>query len=190
MLFRSYEPELESVLPRLRYPLIVQPKYDGFRVQKTRNGKLETRSGKRIYNHHLRRVLNNVIPEGAEGEVTYGSSFQKLQELVSARDVELVDGKLRVTLFDYAVNLSTPYRERYEVLQRLQLVHSCTEVVSSKLVYTSSDVLNCFSEEIQQSYPRGEGIILRDPNGLRLNKRSTLREQLLIAVKRREEAVS
>lgn len=186
-----YEADLEEQLPKLRYPVFMQTKYDGFRLTKSRSrGVCVTRTGLRPYCQQLRNFLDDVLLPGMEGEVTYGSTWSDTQQLMSSRDYTVDLNKLTVRLFDYGMALNAPYYARLDKLREITPVHDQLRVVANYTAYTPGEVLDFYRKHEYFDWPANEGIILRDPKGFRLNKRSTFKEQYLIAIKPREKGIA
>ena len=59
---------------QLEFPLLATPKVDGVRALIV-NGKLVSRSFKPIPNDKIRSVLEDMLPEGADGELSCGRHY-------------------------------------------------------------------------------------------------------------------
>ena len=71
----------------IRYPVLASPKIDGIRCLIV-NGKAVTRSLKPIPNEHIRSMLEKYAPDGADGEIVVGDSFNATTSAVMSRDGE------------------------------------------------------------------------------------------------------
>jgi DNA ligase-1 len=183
----------EKQLYELRYPMIVQIKYDGIRGL-VLDGKLYSRSGKLLPNSFIQQFfceLHERVPysHGLDGEIVIGEPNDEAVCMTTTSGVMSYGGEPNFKF--YAFDLIRPgagYNRRREALQtvvnkiheamgsegkRVQLAVEYQEPAASKVI----DRLDSF---IGQGL---EGGILRDPEGVYKHGRSTLRQQALLKYK-------
>lgn len=104
------ELENESLI---KYPVYVTPKVDGIRCLKI-DGQILTRNFKPLPNKYIRKILEDLLPEGADGEVISGNTFQKCQSNVMSFDGE---PEFKFYWFDWVQeSLLEPYKTRCDRL--------------------------------------------------------------------------
>lgn len=167
-------------LSKLKYPVIVSPKLDGIRCVKV-NGKALSRSFKPIPNHHIRNWIEANVPDGADGEILAGNSFQDCQSMIMTRDGT---PEFTFNAFDYVRDgLLTPFEERFG---QLLLINDLKEDNSFKVVehfrvHNEQELLEAEDKWLSEGF---EGVMIRDPNGPYKCGRSTLKEGYLLKLKR------
>lgn len=177
----------------LVFPLLATPKLDGIRALKV-NGRLVSRSFKPIQNVYIRTALERLLPDGADGEIMSGQTFQECSGNVMRRD-----GTPQFTYywFDYVnESLEVPYHIRMKRLESwcdsreafYSLVFQEEGIrVVALLPRTISSVeeLNAFEAEcLARGY---EGVMLRKPDGKYKCGRSSLKEGILLKLKQFED---
>lgn len=167
-------------LDTLRYPLIATPKIDGIRCLII-NGEARTRSLKLIQNRYIQKLLSQ-LPEGFDGEIMAGETFQDVTSAVMSRDGE---PDFTYHVFDWERH--APYVER---IQRLE--EWCSSIALPYVEYVphthipDRDTLSRYLEYLR--IEDGEGACLRLPDGPYKAGRSTLREHYLLKVKFMDDA--
>lgn len=172
----------------LNFPLLATPKIDGVRALKVK-GRLVSRSFKSIPNVAIRCLLEEILPDGADGELSVNLDFQ---ETVSA--VMSVHGpvpeNLKYYWFDF-VQISgtdTPYERRVHCIDTYIKVHGDPAAVIVPLIpkqINDVEELNEYETSVlEQGY---EGVVLRAPKGRYKCGRSTIKEGLMIKMKRHED---
>lgn len=163
----------------IRYPILVSRKLDGVRAT-VQEGKLYSRHLKLIPNRYVQELFSN-LPEGLDGELICGPPnapdvFRRTMSAVMSHDGE---PHVKYYIFDRFENeifyrrlasavLSHPYRKDVEVIE-----HPTAN---------NREELDIFEEEfVSEGY---EGLMIRDPNGLYKQGRSTEREGWLMKLKR------
>lgn len=175
------------VLADLRYPLGASLKHDGFRVLR-RRGKALSRYLKPVRNLELRALIEGCsLLECCEGEVIYGDptdpeSFHRTSSLATRRHGG-VEG-MRLYLFDWFARPELGYRARWAQLKLLRLPKWC-EVIGHKVMMNAAQAQAYEEWAVGLGY---EGMMLRELDGTYKHGRSTLREQLLLKVKRMEDS--
>jgi DNA ligase-1 len=165
----------------LKFPLVATPKLDGIRALKV-NGKLVSRSFKAIPNKHIRETLERILPDGIDGEVMAGATFQ---DVTSGVMRESGKPAFAYHAFDLvSAGLSQSYVDRLQALTDWFVASptsSLVQVVKFQLVSNLDELLAFEESVLSQGY---EGVILRTPGGPYKCGRSTLREHYLLKLKR------
>ncbi len=183
MLAAKPEPEdLDALLPTLRYPLLASPKLDGIRAT-VQGGKLYSRSLKLIPNKEMQKLWGRKELEGLDGEIVVGSPtahdcFNRSTSTVMSRDKPATDAVFYV--FDIFADLRFSTRQEAAKAYAENFDHGVRAVPHVRV----KNLKALLAYEAQQTKKGHEGIMLRDPEGLYKQGRSTLKEGGLIAVKR------
>lgn len=176
---------------KLRFPLIVQPKIDGVRALNN-NGRLTGRSLKEFKNKHVTTQFSILDYVGFDGELAAESETHPDLCRLTTSAVGTIEGEPYVLwwLFDYVrgVVATQPYETRYmELLQEIQYLQKMNPFLARHLravpsyKVTDLEMLRGKDEEfLKQGY---EGTIIRDPNGLHKQGRSTIKEGGLLRIK-------
>jgi DNA ligase-1 len=170
--------------PNLRFPLFASPKIDGIRALAHRS-QLFSRTGKLIPNLFIQRWANDLSLHGWDGELVVGlpnvpETYKATRGPVMAQGGE---PDFKYYVFDNWEK-DAPYRSRIicekDGINLLPLSPKIIPVPQRFIANT--DELLCFeSDAIACGY---EGIMLRQPFSLYKPGRSTLREQILMKLKR------
>lgn len=170
-------------LKSLRWPMLLSPKIDGIRALVV-GGKLVSRTMKPIRNIYTQELFGRPELEGLDGELVVGEPWDKDLMQKTSSGVMSVQGKpdVRFFVFDKWNNLGG-FEQRHELIdwfpgeRVVKLAH--------QHVYSYENLLAHEEEFLRQGY---EGVMLRDPNGRYKENRSTLREGILLKVKRFHDA--
>jgi DNA ligase-1 len=165
-------------LEELRFPCTASPKLDGVRALVI-NGVVLSRTLKPIPNKFVQSQFSKF--EHWDGELIVGEPTSKTCYRDTVSGVMSVEGepKVRFHAFDHFEHPSQDYRSR---VARLKGVVPRNVLVVPQHVVTCLDTLLKLEEKmLNQGY---EGLILRDPNGVYKFGRSTVKEGLLLKVKR------
>lgn len=178
------------------FPVEVTPKIDGIRAVMLK-GALVSRTLKPIPNVHVRAALESVLPDGADGELMYGDTFQSCTSAVMTRDGPA--SGFTYYAFDYVGprGPGLPYLQRISELSRF--LGEALSVRRAKAVRTTVHIVVLVPEEARDAKALDaleskalaagfEGLIARLPNGRYKYGRSTPREGLLLKIKRFEDA--
>lgn len=180
-----------------KFPVMGTPKVDGIRAVML-HGHLVSRTLKPIPNIALRAALESVLPDGTDGEATYGSSFSSSTSAIMSH-VGPPSG-YTYYIFDYVgrnVTPQTPYIDRMAELSRLisendrrrraSAIEDVVDIVVLNPTYIKdAAALNEYEAiALRQGF---EGVIVRAPNGRYKYGRSTPTEGLMIKVKRFDDA--
>lgn len=167
---------------RLKFPVFVQPKVDGYRVL-IKGGKAYSRSLKLIPNKHVQAwaTANKGFLEGFDGELVVGpanaENVFKRTRAIGGRNANL---DFQMILFDMW-NLQQPYKYRLESAHILGIGIPRVVTIGNYICNTPEEVLMREQQILDQGY---EGIIIRSPAGPYKNNRSTINEGWLLAIKR------
>lgn len=178
MLACDYEPE------KLIYPCIASPKLDGVRGLSD-SGILLSRSLKRIPNLYVQSCLGLPEMSGFDGELIVGRPTDKLCYTNTVSHVMAIE-KTGFEFFYYVFDLHDSH-EGYtmrstELLRRVQDIASPHVVLlGRRLINNEEELLAYEQEKLAEGY---EGLILRSMDGRYKFGRSTVREGLLLKVKR------
>lgn len=167
---------------KAKFPYMATPKIDGIRFLMI-NGVAVSRTFKPIRNQHVQQLLQQTLPDGVDGELTCGDTFQS-----SSSAIMSTDGKpdFKCWVFDYIdPNADTiqPYIDRinHSVLTEIDAAHDFISVLRPEIVLAEEEL-----KAIEQAYLDAgfEGVMLRDPKGTYKFGRSTVKENILLKVKR------
>ena len=174
---------------QLYFPVLATPKIDGVRALKV-NGNLVSRSLKKIPNTSVRNVLEELLPDGADGEL-YVESFQKTVSAVMSVNLDITNLNLIFYWFDWLYpSKDTPYSARVNAMNNYVMVNfeSSLEIKIVPLIpekIENADQLAAYERHaLERCY---EGVIIRAPDGRYKYGRSTIREGLMIKLKRFED---
>ena len=185
---------------KLKFPVLVQPKIDGVRGIHLRSSLGFTgRSLKKHGNKFISNLLSDHKYLGLDGELIIGTNPTDKDLCRSTTSViNSFEGEPLLTwyVFDYITEqtISLPYNQRLIKLKsKVEELNNTDDRISIKLIETRiasnlQELLSFDKEFISLGY---EGTIIRDPNGLHKSGRSTVREGLLLRIKRfiQEDAV-
>jgi len=181
---------LEDV-DKLSYPVIASPKLDGIRCL-IKDGKALSRSLKPIPNKHVQAIIDtyNHKLDGLDGELLIGDHDSEVFRRTTS-GVMSVEGYPEFTyhVFDswgsvggYVRRLAT-IRETFHALNGGVPCWSVARLrmVATKTVQNSEQLLAFEAECLERGY---EGVMIRDPQGIYKHGRSTLKEGILLKLKR------
>lgn len=175
-------------LKTLRYPVTIQPKYDGVKLLRF-NDKLTGRSFKPLRNVALNDLCDKPLYNGFEGEITTG--FNEYAQDLCRNTTSVVSSFDKVDVFKWLVfdyvtdeTISLPYYKRMSKLDeyvKSNLFDIRVEVVSGIEVYNEQELLAIESQLLDKG---AEGIIIRDITSLYKQGRVTTRSQEVMRLKR------
>ena len=184
----SFKPLLacEAELDKLRYPLLVSPKLDGIRCIIHPTLGPVTRNLKPIRNDALRERLAQ-LPPWLDGELIAGSPtaadvMQRTTSAVMSSSNDSSDVKYYV--FDtVSCDEYLPYEERlHATVDEMQNCNSMEcEVLDQLAVYNEVELMEQEGICVEAGF---EGLMLRDPSGRYKFGRSTVKEGILLKLKR------
>ena len=174
----------DADLTKLRYPMLASPKIDGVRALVV-DGRLMSRSMKPIPNRYVQSILGFPSLNGLDGELVCGNPWDKNLMQQTTSGVMSHGGQPNVTyhVFDRWDSDSVFY-DRWDSLASFHDIGAVRQVPHT-YVYSLEDVLALEKQYVEIGY---EGLMLRDPNGKYKQNRSTLREGILLKVKRFQDS--
>jgi DNA ligase-1 len=169
-------------IKKLKYPLIASPKLDGIRAI-LQNNLLVSRTFKPIPNRHIRNVLESLdLDYALDGELVSGSSFNESSSAIMSRDGQ---PDFSYYVFDSVVDTSEAFLSRIKRLQEAAKQHPTIKIVEQEIITSSGDLLEYERKCLDKNF---EGVMVRDPSGSYKFGRSSLREGLLLKLKRFEDS--
>lgn len=165
----------------LVYPVMVQPKLDGFRCVSAK-GQLLTRSGKLHTNSNLAGYFNTLKSETTkvlDGELyVHGMTFPALSSMLR-KDGASLDPNLKFYVFDSMdikdweakackVSYETRLRRTREIINDKIADYSKVIDMPNDFCDTPKEVIDLYKQYLKKGY---EGAMIRDPNGLYLWKK-------------------
>ena len=166
---------------KAKFPYIASPKIDGIRFLMI-DGVAVSRTFKPIRNKHIQELLSQYLPDGVDGELTSGDTFQS-----STSAVMTIEGEpeFKVWIFDY-VNPDDeilPFYLRILNIPLNTLPFDC-ELLSGTQIHSIKELERYEYLCLHKGY---EGVMLRDPMGTYKFGRSTVNDNILLKVKRFED---
>ena len=163
---------------KAKFPYAATPKIDGIRFLMV-GGAALTRSFKPIRNEYLQKILSSNLPDGIDGELTSGSTFQECSSIMRIKG----EPDFKVWIFDF-VNPKgelKPYKERMDELRKFENFNIPSyEILFPKIVSNQEQIDQLMINNLNAGY---EGLMLRDPNGIYKFGRSSVKENILLKVK-------
>jgi DNA ligase-1 len=163
---------------KAKFPYIATPKIDGIRFLMV-NGVAVSRTFKPIRNTYIQSLLSQYLPDGIDGELTCGDTFQS-----STSAVMTIEGepKFKVWVFDYV----DPDSEILPFYLRILNIPLNTlpfdyELLSGTTIHSIKEIERYEYICLNRGY---EGVMLRDPMGTYKFGRSTVKDNILLKVKR------
>ncbi len=192
MITRPMLAETAEDLSKIQYPVLVSPKLDGIRILKV-DGKIVTRKFIPLPNNYTRKWLEKYIPDGMDGELILrnSKSFNDCQSAFMSEDGE---PDFTFVVFDHVTSdLSQPFVERYRGIRKTLEEKVWINVGTLQKVdivphYRAVDEEELMSFEKMFVNDGYEGLMIRHPYGKYKCGRSTLKEGLLLKVKRFEDS--
>lgn len=176
----------DADLQQLRWPMLLSPKIDGIRATVV-NGQLVSRTLKPIRNKHTQALFGRPEYEGFDGELVVGNPWDKNLMQQTSSGVNSYEGRPDVTfhIFD-TWNEALPYHARYSNLGlRLLENNFRVQYLKHEYILGYDDMLAREAYYLSLGY---EGVMLRSPHGTYKQNRSTVREAILLKVKRFHDA--
>lgn len=188
----------DAIEEKIKFPCIAQVKVDGCRLLHI-TGKATGRSLKQYKNKYTSALFSDEKYAWLDGEAYAGTDMyaQDLcRKTTSALNTITGEPYISWMVFDFLHPLAEdkPYLERLLMLDdyvesmKSRGLFDRISVVHRKLVFSLDELLEFEQEQLALG---AEGIILRDPNGMYKNGRSTVKEGGLLRIKRftSEEAI-
>ena len=191
---------VDANLEKVRFPCLVQPKLDGVRFGHL-IGYPTGRSLKQHKNYYVNNFFGDMLFDGFDGEMIIGSdpTIEDLCRLTSSA-IGSYEGSHHFTwnIFDFVTkdSIKLPYRERLniasskigQIIAQYPILAKHIKLIQFFNCVSMNDLLSYEEDFLDLGY---EGLIIRDPNGLYKEGRSTVREGGLLRIKRfiEEEAI-
>ena len=172
----------EVPLNDVKFPVYVSTKLDGIRCLII-DGVAYSRSLKPIRNKYIQSIIGNEKYNGFDGELVVGNIYDKdvFQKTTSGVMSEKGEPNFVFYVFDDFTHPNLPYSERADVMRyKVDTLTDHIKFLGQKLIHTVDDIKLVLGKE--QSLG-GEGLILRNPDGVYKFGRSTPKQQLSIKVK-------
>lgn len=169
----------------LAFPVFASTKLDGVRCL-VKDGEAVSRSLKPIPNLYVQRMLSKMELEGMDGELTVGDPTDPRCFNITQSAVMSIKGEPDFTyrVFDVHDKPDLPFSQRlYLAFSRL-LENSHIEhvtPVTHLTVINAEDLLELEAALLEQGH---EGVMVRDPEGPYKYGRSTLKQGILLKLKR------
>lgn len=162
-----------------RWPMLLSPKIDGVRALVVK-GELRSRSMKLIPNKHTQALFGKSELEGLDGELVVGNPFDKNLMQQTASGIMSHNGKPDVTywIFDSWI-YPADFHERNKFA--CKMIGGAVQGVPHIWITSYEELMFYEEQYLTMGY---EGVMLRDPHGRYKQNRSTLREGILLKVKR------
>ncbi len=175
-------------LDKVKFPILVSPKYDGFRCLVHPAMGPITRSLKEIPNMYVRGKLSEWGLNNLDGELlTYTGGklddFNTVQSKLSTRS-GMPDFKFMV--FDCFLNRMKPFTARYsEASFQVNTFNPRVEMVPHAEVTDLESLNEVYDKYVNDGW---EGLMIRDPFGIYKAGRSTVNEGILLKMKPLDDA--
>jgi DNA ligase 1 len=189
VVFYSKEKQMKPLLAAtvkdvesLNYPLLASPKYDGVRAL-IKDGVVLSRSLKPIPNKYVQLVFGKPVFEGFDGELIVGSPTAKdvFSTTMSAVMASAGTPLIKFFVFD-KFNDPDGFSMRFNRMYvNAKMVDERVSVVTQRTVHNAKELLAYEEELLRAGY---EGVMLRAPMGEYKHGRSTLKEGILMKLKR------
>jgi DNA ligase-1 len=164
---------------KAKFPYIATPKIDGIRFLMV-NGVAVSRTFKPIRNEYIQSLLSQHLPDGVDGELTSGDTFQS-----STSAVMTIEGepKFEAWIFDYVDPESDEILPFYLRMLNMPSIQAPFDllVLGGSNINSLEEVEHYETICLSEGY---EGVMLRDPHGTYKFGRSTVRDNILLKVKR------
>ena len=175
----------DSKLDSISFPVIVSPKLDGIRSIKV-SGKMVSSTFKPIANVHIRSLLEMALPNGADGEIISGPTFQSTTSAVMTQE-----GEPEFTFWVFDLVNPENLEERY--VDRLVQLHQWfnaserlnVKIVPTWIVFNLEEFLEREKLFLSLGY---EGMMVRSLDGFYKCGRATLKQQWLFKRKPFEDS--
>jgi DNA ligase-1 len=175
----------------LKYPVYATPKLDGIRALKI-GGEMVSRTLKPIRNSAINSAIAELLPDGSDGEILSGKTFQSSTSTVMRADAGL-GSETMFYWFDYVKDdPGKSYTDRIADMEAYIAAHQdilvdrrvrIVPLIPKKI--NNVEELNAFEKLcLDQGF---EGAVIRSPEGRYKFGRSTEKEGILIKLKRFED---
>ena len=182
-------------LAAIRYPVLASPKLDGIRAV-TGFGDIVSRNLKPIPNRFIREVAR-AFPNYLDGEIlTYSNGVRDDFNTVQSKVMSAEGAPDFVFhVFDYFGDAEKAFEDRYGDLEEDhdeewwrfpcgEKLYNHIQIVPHTRIYDAAELLEYETNCLAAGY---EGVMIRDPQGRYKYGRSTVKEGILLKVKRFED---
>jgi DNA ligase-1 len=178
-----------ETIDSIKFPVYATPKLDGIRCLKI-DGQIVSRTFKPIRNAELAAAVKDLLPDGSDGELIMGGTFQNTTSMVMSADKTIGNNKAYFYWFDYLVeDPKKPYLERIDDMKNFVEKHPSILTASFVKIVplipteinTVEELLKYESEVLEQGF---EGVMIRSATGPYKFGRSTLKEGSLVKMKK------
>lgn len=165
---------------KLRFPLYVSPKLDGFRSLKL-EGKSLSSSFKPIRNVFTRETIEREFPDDIDGELMLADPHATFSDISSA--FSSFEGEPNFVFFVFDIVMDGPFEERIKRAAEIvrTMAHPRLHLVPHIIVNNLQELLGFEHMCLSQGY---EGIMVRSIDGPYKAGRSTVKEGYLLKLKR------
>lgn len=175
----------------LRYPVIAQPKIDGVRCYIDPFEGPITRTDKYIPNNFIREMLHRYEFFGLDGELVLpGRTFQDTISVVRSADHK-EQYTFMFVVFDHVLESTQhkPYINRLLSISDILHMYGTENMnaIESRQMKDASSLRHYYKEQLAKGE---EGIMIRDPQGMYKQGRSTVREGGLLKLKPMKRCVA
>ena len=178
-----------ETIDSIKFPVYATQKLDGIRCLKI-DGNIVSRTFKPIRNTELAAAVKDLLPDGSDGELIMGGTFQNTTSMVMSADKTIGNEKAYFYWFDYVLaDNKKPYLERINDMKKF--VEDHPEILTASPVKivplvpteikTIEELLKYETEVLDQGF---EGVMLRTSDGPSKFGRSTLKEGPLVKMKK------
>jgi len=171
-------------IDQIKFPVIASPKLDGIRCLKI-GGKAVSRNLKPIANRYIRETLERILPDGADGEIMVGSTFQDCTSAVMSYEGQ---PDFFYNMFDYvSKSLDEAFCDRLKQMEIWHFRHvgltgdQRIKLVPSVFISNKEQLAALEEKYLDEGF---EGVMIRSINGKYKCGRSSVKEGILLKVKK------
>ena len=171
-------------ISKLKFPCFASPKLDGIRCLVI-NGKAVSRAFKPIPNKYVREWIEANVPSHVDGELMLNSgTFSDVQSAFMSQDGT---PDFFYAVFDYGEDLSLPFIDRLLKLRGIvaKINNPKLRLIDHFLMDDADHLLSFEAECLKSGH---EGVMVRDPQGKYKCGRSTVKEGILLKLKRFDDS--
>lgn len=174
----------KAELDKIVYPVLASPKLDGVRCLCRATGP-KSRTMKPIQNMHIRRALGTRRTAGLDGELMSDGDFNAVQSAVMNAAGEPDFYYNVFDCFETADGESladVPFKTRFRIAtNRCAAIGAPLRIVPHRLIESEEGLLAFLDRCIAKGF---EGAMVRDPEGVYKFGRSTVKEGILLKLKK------
>ena len=178
----------DNDLGGIKYPVLASYKIDGFRAI-VKDGVLLTRNLKPFPNTYVQAIFSDPALNGFDGELICGAPNDEDVFNKTSSAVTSVKGLPDVTfyVFDYFSCVNSDYQDRLKLLEsQIRTIDYPNVALLDQIWCSDEQELRTIEE---QALANGfEGLMIRSPDGVYKYGRSTLKEGILLKLKRFTDA--